>query len=627
MLFGYYSFLKECDIANEVVENELIRLNNGYIKFDKFKSDYNYQLVGLINKDRNIKIQNPIGNNFQSDFVSYDALIFYLSQKDYFFKITLILYDELFEEFHLFRDQFGVCPLYYIHILGKFVAFSSNLTSLLTTPSLSTYLQPNVQKISQYLTWLADGDLYSSATFFENFYNVLPGSKIVLGVSKKETDSYIQFDLKKWKGLTEPEEFGEAFRDLFKKSVNRGLEQAGTVGAQLSGGLDSSSICSTIRLLKPDLPIHTIYLNTKTSLTDEHSYALEVTKHIDSIHHVLEPDFKGYESANLHISLYGQPEYMLNSSGLNRTVMSNAISYGCSTLFIGDPGDAIVGYGREHIMKLFDDGQWDLLKEQISDPTLQMATLKAGTNNPAHKIIYSLLARKKGVYGFFKMAKLILKASKFFDIPFSYFYHNAKRKILDKFRIPGSILKPKYDNYSTSTAEMSAPAGIESSSANSSFYDVFTTQSILINEEFYILDQYYGVRHEFPFLDQSLFELCMSVPSKIKFDNGRQRGHLREAMKGILPEMIRNRTSKANFGIYGRKMIIELYNESLDVLSSESQVWEYVDKKQFLKSVKLLLSDSEQLHVYNRMIFFVSKTVYLAIWLDKLNKKSFQIIR
>jgi asparagine synthase (glutamine-hydrolysing) len=59
------------------------------------------------------------------------------------------------------------------------------------------------------------------------------------------------------------------------------------------------------------------------------------------------------------------------------------------------------------------------------------------------------------------------------------------------------------------------------------------------------------------------------------------------------------------------------------LVSNESQVWEYVDKVNFNKSVRLLLNDKEELYVYNRVMFFVSKTIYLAIWLSKVKNRLF----
>jgi asparagine synthase (glutamine-hydrolysing) len=628
MFCGYYVF--DTSLSKQIPpqnfnSNELDSPNSNFW-FDPSSCIKSFQLIAIQDEQKCIKIKNPVEDNFQLDFLSYDHLVTYLKSKDYYFKLSLIILDNKGEEVSLHRDLFGISPLFYVHIPGKIIAFSSNLASLLTISALENYLQPNKAKIAQYLTWLSDGRIYSSSTFFENFHNVLPGHKVILGRDKIQISQYNTITSNRWAKLTKIEEFGEEFKYLFRHSVERDLQNTILVGAQLSGGLDSSSICCMIRHLEPAIPIHTLYANTETDITDEKHYAHIVTKKIASTHHIIYPQSNNYESADLHIGLYGQPEYMHNSSSLNRSIIQSAVSQGCSTLFSGYAGDAIVGYGRDYIEHLFNEGSWKLLKTIFLNFSKQMANQNSEEENPAFKIIYSLLARKKHKLSYLKMTNLILRVSQYFDIPLSYFYRNAQRKFKDKFRIPQTILNENGiagPRLLSTELKLYGPEESSNFKDTSNYHDVFASQSILINEQFFILDKYYGIQHKFPFYDKSLFELCMSVPSVLKYDNGRQRGHFREAMKGILPDEIRNRTSKANFGIYGRRMTIKLYYDSLHLLSNESQVWEYVNKVNFNKSVKLLLNDKEELYVYNRVMFFVSKTIYLAIWLSKVKNKSF----
>jgi asparagine synthase (glutamine-hydrolysing) len=54
-----------------------------------------------------------------------------------------------------------------------------------------------------------------------------------------------------------------------------------------------------------------------------------------------------------------------------------------------------------------------------------------------------------------------------------------------------------------------------------------------------------------PFLYRPLVELCLQMPPELKITDGKHKWVLRETMRGILPEEVRNRTSKGfiNFGI------------------------------------------------------------------------------
>ena len=50
-----------------------------------------------------------------------------------------------------------------------------------------------------------------------------------------------------------------------------------------------------------------------------------------------------------------------------------------------------------------------------------------------------------------------------------------------------------------------------------------------------------------PFLDYRLVEFMFSLPTEEKIKNGVTKVILRDAMKGVLPEQIRNRTDKMGF--------------------------------------------------------------------------------
>lgn len=610
----------------EVVDNfELVDLSNGFYYYNESKCNNTYQLLGKINTDGSIQIKNRFEINFQTYFLCYDDFISYIKSQNFFFKLSVILFDEKNIEFHLCRDLFGQTPLYFIHIPDKIIAFSTSLSSLVTLPSLVSYLDINTTRVSEYLTWFGDSTSYSTSTFYSNFESVLPGEKVILSQSNKSRQQFCAFSPVANKNSSSKEKSGEEFQRLFKRSVERSLNKTTAIAAQLSGGLDSSSISSTIRQLEPDKDIYTIYADTNTLFTDEQKFANEVADDIHSKHHVIRPEFSALESATLHTSIYAHPEYMQNSSALNRSIITSAVSYGCSNLFSGHPGDAIVGYGKEFIVDLFNRGQWYTLKQSISVANQQMEHLNLGVENPSHKIIYSLLATKKGVLPWYKILGLVIKASKYFNIPPAYFVKSAYRKVIDRFKIPRSILNTsRLSKLDMTEINESISVNNPDDPGLSMFYDVFTRQLIIINEEFYILDNYYGIQHEFPFYDKDLFEFCMSVPAEIKYDNGRHRGHLREGMKGILPENVRNRTSKANFGLYGRKATIELYYDSQELLANHENIWEFVNKKEFDRSVRLLLDDNEELYVYNKMLFFVSRTIYLAIWLKQLKDGSFK---
>jgi len=631
MFLGYFSSVPTVRNSQIQEAQKTISYCNGFLSFFPIQDTSSHPYVlAILGVDDTICVKNVPEGNFKTKFNSYIEFFEYLEEKSYYSKITTILYDENKCEVTIIRDLFGTTPLFYIHIPHKLFAFSSSLASLILIPELKSYLDLNDSRVSEYLSWLWDSNLYTTSTFFTHFSTVLPGHKITLNLKNSESSVFHKLDLSKRDTPNDLMESGEIFRSIFKESVQNALKENEFISAQLSGGLDSSSVCCMIRDCQQNIPIHTIYTDTGTVLTDEISFVDEVTKKIDSTNYVIQPEPNDFEIASLHISLYGHPEYMQNSPSLNRTMIQCAKSYGSSSLFSGHPGDAIVGYGDDYISELFKAGQWSILRDILSDPEIQLLNLvndKNDQDNPNFKIVYSLLAQEKSRLNKYELIKLVFKVSRSFNIPLSFFFSNGIRKLTDKFILPTSVLRNKTIlgqntniRHCNSTESV---IGIERMTDPDHYNYLYGTQSMSFNEEIYILDSYYKVNNVFPLYDKALLEYCMIVPSQIKYNNGLRRGHFREAMKGILPELVRIRRSKGNFGMYGRRATLSLYSQAEEVLAEDSLVWKYVDKSKFNRSLNLLMNDSQPLYIYNRTLFFVSRTIYLAIWLHKLKNRDF----
>jgi asparagine synthase (glutamine-hydrolysing) len=64
------------------------------------------------------------------------------------------------------------------------------------------------------------------------------------------------------------------------------------------------------------------------------------------------------------------------------------------------------------------------------------------------------------------------------------------------------------------------------------------------------LGAHFHLEARHPFLDRRLAEFLMSIPPEQTFKNGLQKFILREAMRGILPEVVRTRLDKTEFSSY-----------------------------------------------------------------------------
>jgi asparagine synthetase B (glutamine-hydrolysing) len=81
-----------------------------------------------------------------------------------------------------------------------------------------------------------------------------------------------------------------------------------------------------------------------------------------------------------------------------------------------------------------------------------------------------------------------------------------------------------------------------------------------------------GVQYEFPALDQDLLEFLMRVPGEQVASGGVHRGLLREAMRGIVPESIRQRRSKGNFTSIETEMVAAQYADLVRFFAESSMI-------------------------------------------------------
>ncbi len=59
----------------------------------------------------------------------------------------------------------------------------------------------------------------------------------------------------------------------------------------------------------------------------------------------------------------------------------------------------------------------------------------------------------------------------------------------------------------------------------------------------------HGLESRVPFLDHPLIEFAATMPSNVKFMNGRMKHALKNAVHGLLPASIENRTDKMGFPV------------------------------------------------------------------------------
>jgi len=63
-----------------------------------------------------------------------------------------------------------------------------------------------------------------------------------------------------------------------------------------------------------------------------------------------------------------------------------------------------------------------------------------------------------------------------------------------------------------------------------------------------LLANHYGIEEKYPFYNRDVIEHCLNISPELKHKEGHSRYVLQQAVKGIVPEKIRTRTTKSNLG-------------------------------------------------------------------------------
>ena len=153
----------------------------------------------------------------------------------------------------LARDFFGIKPLYYT-LWQEGLAFASEIQPLLALPGVTHDV--NVQRLYDYLcSGITD---HGADTMFAHVCQLPAAHYMEVPLDNPQAARPIRYwdiDLTQRADLSF-EDAAKRLRDLFVESVRMHLRSDVPVGAALSGGIDSSSIVSVMRLLEPKLEIH-----------------------------------------------------------------------------------------------------------------------------------------------------------------------------------------------------------------------------------------------------------------------------------------------------------------------------------------------------------------------------------
>jgi len=406
------------------------------------------------------------------------------------------------------RDRLGIKPFHYWIDGTRELAFASELKALLEFLPNRT---ANSTLARQFLAWnLLDHE--PGETMVSGIMRLPPGHALVWRQSEGlKTWRYWELHVNDELHVSPEQESRliREFRHLFEETVSLYLRSDVPVGTCLSGGLDSSTIACVVNLelqrrgLREKPSQHTFSACFQDPRLDERHYIKAVVDATGCQSHYVFPSGEGF-AKDLEQWVWHQEE-PVGGSGVyaQYCVARLARENGIKVLLDGQGADEqLAGYRKFILVYL----------RQL---------LNAGCYVRAMREAIAFFCRPE-----------ILRTSRFVD---------ARRYLYGS--LPESaVLWPE-----GSFPERPGELGVGASLGSRIEADLtrFSLPPLLRFEDRNMMA--FGIESRVPFVDHILVEWVAKLPASLRLSGGWTKLILREAFRGILPELIRTRRSKLGF--------------------------------------------------------------------------------
>ena len=424
---------------------------------------------------------------------------------------AFVIYDRKEKTVFGSRARYGIKPLYY-SIDGNRLIFASEIPSILAVLGR----KPTADRNALFDFLIFNRTDQNEDTFFSEIKKVNHGHhfKIKVEPGKSMTQALA---IKKWydlrKELKEPFKNPEEFRQMFVSSVALRLRSDVPIGVCLSGGLDSSSIVSTMIQDFDKRDVHTfsaVYGDGKFG--DESKFIHLYKDELSNMHYIVPDDKTLLADIETMVHAHAEP---IASTGpyAQYKVMELAKDHVTVTLDGQGADEMLAGYHYFfgfHFKNL-------LLKGKIGNMASEM---------------FHYCNKHRALLGLMSFVLFMLPAGV-----------RARARAMEKGYIDEEFFTTQSALASTISGEL---------------YGSTTLQEALINHFEFKLEHllkwedrnsmWFSLEARVPFLDHRLVERTLTLPDEMIIKDGMTKHILREAMKGRPPVQFPPRRDKIGFG-------------------------------------------------------------------------------
>ncbi len=426
------------------------------------------------------------------------------------------------------RDHMGMRQLIHCHVPGVLFAFATDVEALFAVPGVPRRIYRG--RIADFLIDLEGLDFTS--TFFEGVYRLPPAHSLVIRGEEYSIRRYWTLRPAEPLALATEQDYATAFLQIFTEAVRCRLRSARSIGAMLSGGMDSGSVVAVAADLLAKAgqnPLATFSVVGPTAVGCPETTAIMaaaalpgISPHLIDYTTLAEPD--GTETGTMDDIAEPFDGHM----GLIRAIYRAASSHGVNVVLDGVAGDVALHAGNRVA---------SLLQERRIGRAWQEASGEAAFwKLPSHRIRAFLaaawVARAPAAI---RLAKRRI-AGAIADV-------RLYRSPLVRSAFVREVgLVDRVRRFRAHTPQRDVPL----SEKRARF--ILHPHLAVGRERYDRVAAAFGIEPRDPFMDIRLIEFCLAVPSEIVQRDGWPKHLMRVAMRGKLPKAILWRRGKESLG-------------------------------------------------------------------------------
>ena len=443
---------------------------------------------------------------------------------------ALAIFDSPKQRLLLVRDSIGIRPLYYFRN-DRLFAFASEIKALIAHPDVP--VQPDDEGIADLMVVGSRPIDRQDLTCFAGIAAVVPAHVTLVTAQRTVSRRYWDFDTGHALQLRSFDEYVDAFRERFATAVRRRTRSIYPIAVSVSGGLDSSSIFCQAQLLQSSERgnrsrlVGISFTGAEGSSSDERRYLLEIEREygVEIELFPMDPFVGCIDGISIQVAAAEAP-LLDYSFGITREVYRRAGAHDARVLLTGHWGDQVL-FSSAYLADLF----WRFAWRDIWTHTRAYARHfgSAETRVLERRIAADIVRHYVPTPLVAPLKRLRLKL---------FGHQREKRWFSDAFLhkalrfagVPATI-----------------GSGFRSAQARSIYLEARSKYHVYCMEWNNKAAAAHGLNAAFPYLDRDLLAFLIATPGEIATCQGVPRALLRAGMRGILPEMVRTRTDKADF--------------------------------------------------------------------------------